>query len=382
MFDFLVKNKKGEIQNYYDIITAETTKIGASNFAKEKAENMIANAIAKSEIVVKGNNEQKQKELYYRLNIAPNDNETGTDFWFKVVKKLLKDGECVICPIKDKFYIAQYYNKDQMILNQRTYKDIVLECGDVTKSINKRFKASDIIHLQYHNEEIRTFQKKMNTSIDNLYDALINMKQSASAPKFKLSMGAQSALGLADKETGKVVTKDEFAKRICDKISEPKATVIALTKGIELDQLKIETTVTSDDIVKMQKEIMSNAAMAYDIPEFVYFGNISEKSDATNEFITFAVNPIAEVLNDSLNAKLVGQEDYIKGEYIKIDLKHFKHVDIIDASTGLDKLRSLGFNFDEIREIAGYDALNTDFSQERVITKNYTNQLGGEEKPI
>lgn len=35
-------------------------------------------------------------------------------------------------------------------------------------------------------------------------------------------------------------------------------------------------------------------------------------------------------------------------------------------------------NFDEVREMAGWESLNTEFSQQRVITKNYTNDLGGE----
>ena len=59
-------------------------------------------------------------------------------------------------------------------------------------------------------------------------------------------------------------------------------------------------------------------------------------------------------------------------------MSKFKHRDIIESAANLDKLRSIGFNFDEIRTAVGWEELNTDFSQERVITKNYTNDLGGE----
>lgn len=37
----------------------------------------------------------------------------------------------------------------------------------------------------------------------------------------------------------------------------------------------------------------------------------------------------------------------------------------------IDKLRGIGFNLDELREMVGYPLLNTDFSQERALTKNY-----------
>ena len=86
---------------------------------------------------------------------------------------------------------------------------------------------------------------------------------------------------------------------------------------------------------------------------------------------------MVELLNDSLNAKLVGEDSYLGGEYIWIDMSKFKHRDIIESAANLDKLRSIGYTFDEIREITGWEALETEFSQERVITKNYTNDLGG-----
>ena len=68
----------------------------------------------------------------------------------------------------------------------------------------------------------------------------------------------------------------------------------------------------------------------------------------------------------------------LNGEKIWIDMSKFKHRDIIESAANLDKLRSIGFNFDEIRSTVGWEELNTDFSRERVITKNYTNDLGGE----
>ena len=52
----------------------------------------------------------------------------------------------------------------------------------------------------------------------------------------------------------------------------------------------------------------------------------------------------------------------------------FKHVDVVDSAVNLDKLRGIGFHLDEIREMVGYPLLNTEFSTERALTKNY----GGE----
>ena len=55
-------------------------------------------------------------------------------------------------------------------------------------------------------------------------------------------------------------------------------------------------------------------------------------------------------------------------------LAHFKHIDVIDAANSLDKLRAIGFTLDEIFEMVGYPALNTEFSSTRALTKNYATE--------
>lgn len=55
-----------------------------------------------------------------------------------------------------------------------------------------------------------------------------------------------------------------------------------------------------------------------------------------------------------------------------MDLSRFKHRDLIECATGMSTLRSIGFNLDELRESIGWEALNTEFSRSRMVTKNYT----------
>ena len=174
------------------------------------------------------------------------------------------------------------------------------------------------------------------------------------------------------------MTIDEYKKGIKKLLESDDIEILQNSAGMNLESLKMESSVTGEDIVKIANEIMVECAFAFDIPKAVFLGTITEKADSTNEFITYAVGWVVETINDSMNAKLVGKEAYLKGEHIWIDMSKFKHRDIIESAANLDKLRSIGYNFDEIREITGWEALNTEFSQERVITKNYTSELGGD----
>lgn len=152
-----------------------------------------------------------------------------------------------------------------------------------------------------------------------------------------------------------------------------KIEIITNQEALNLEELKITTSVSSEDITKIAHEIFTECAFAFDIPKAVFLGEITEKADSTNEFITYAVSWVAEIITDSLNAKLVGKNSYLKGERIWIDMTTYKHVDIIESAGNLDKLRAIGFSLDEIFRMVGWEELDTEFSRQRVVTKNYMN---------
>lgn len=119
-----------------------------AKMAIEKAEGMIAHAIAKSEFVVKRKNGRVKDEIYWMLNIKPNANETATEFWEKVVRKILREQECVICNIGKELYIAEMWNTDRKVMKERTYSNITIEAGGERYNLKNTYKGSNIIHLR------------------------------------------------------------------------------------------------------------------------------------------------------------------------------------------------------------------------------------------
>ena len=163
--------------------------------------------------------------------------------------------------------------------------------------------------------------------------------------------------------------------RMLEALKDDKIGMLWIGEGIDLEPLKIETDTDPDFLKKLNDEENRRAALAFDIPLAAFNGEITEKSDASNEFITYAVSPVVETINDGLNAKIVGLRDYVSkgkknGERAMIWTGNFKHADLVEAASGLEKLRGIGFSFDECREAVGYIPLNTPFSTERALTKN------------
>ena len=381
MFDFLFQNKKGELYSYTDTISVDIQKLALSELAIEKAVGMIAKAIAKSEFIVERNHIRTKDDVYWLLNIQPNPNETATDFWISAIRKLLLETECVICLVNGNMYIVDSYTTNDVVMLPQTYSNIVITSNGKNLTLRYPFQGNNIIHLKAKNEKIKVYLKKVLNLYNNIASAVSAAKKIESTPKFSLNIEGAAPLIRTKKADGtdKTLTIDQYRDSIKKLLESDNIEIITNRSGLSLSQMKIDINANSEDIVKMAKEIFTECALAFDIPKAVFLGEITEKADSTNEFITYAVDWIVEMLNDSLNAKFVGKEDYLKGEKIWVDMSKYKHVDIIESAANLDKLRSIGFNFDEVRTMVGWEELETDFSQERVITKNYTDNLGGEE---
>ena len=369
MFDFLFQDRNKEIQSLAEIIAVDMEKLNLSKLAIEKAIMMIAKAIAKSDILIQTESKEKRKKEY-RLNVQPNDNECGTVFWTEVVKQLLTEQEALIIPLSGKYYRATSWSHTNEVMMKRVYKDVMLSCGDENLTIFSTFQSDD-------NARIRLYLQNVVGQFDKTMDSINAMMQLSSQPRFKLKLGT-NALSFREKQadgTDKVMTRDQYVLKIKKLLTSDDLEVLTEQENASVEQMQINTTVKAEELAKMALQINNEVANAFDIPEAVFNGNITEKSDATNEFITYAVSPIAEVINDTLTAYVVGENDYCrKNEKVMVWLARFKHVDVVDSAVNLDKLRGIGFHLDEIREMVGYPLLNTEFSTERALTKNY----GGE----
>lgn len=379
MFNFFIQNRNKEMQSLAEIIAVDMAKLNLSRLAIEKAMLMIAKAIAKSDILIQTESKDKRRQEY-RLNIQPNDHECGTAFWTEVVKQLLTEQEVLIIPLGGKYYRASAWESTTNVLTERTYSHITLTCGGYDYALLKSFRTSEVIQLKYDNAKIKLYLQNVVSQYDKTLDSINAMMRMSAQPRYKLKLGT-SALSFREKQadgTDKVMTKDQYVAKIKNLLEADELSVLTESDNVSVDQMQINTSVKAEELSKMAQQINNEVANAFDIPEAVFNGNITEKSDATNEFITYAVSPVAEVINDTLTAYIVGENDYCtKNEKVMVWLARFKHVDVVDSATNLDKLRGIGFNYDELREMVGYTVLNTEFSQARALTKNYGEEGNG-----
>lgn len=290
-----------------------------------------------------------------------------------LIRELLWTQEALIIPMNGKYYKASAWQVSNSVLSERIYGNITLECAGEQYGLYKKFMSSEVIHLRYDNAKIRVYLESVVNQYNNTLNAINYMIRLSNQPKFKLKLGtAQSFREKQADGTDKIVTKDMYAEKIKRLLESEDITVMTESEGVSLENIQINASAKAEELAKVALAINNEAANAFDIPEAVFNGNITEQSDATNEFITYAVGPVAEVINDTLTAYIVGEDDYSrKNEKVMVWLARFKHVDVVDSAVNLDKLRGIGFSYDEIRAMVGYPLLNTEFSNARALTKNY-----------
>lgn len=375
MFDFLFFNRDKEIKSLAEVIAVNLDKLNLSKLAIEKAISMVAKAIAKSDILIQTDSSQK-RNIEYRLNVQPNDHECGTVFWTEVIKSLLTAQEALIIPMNNKYYRAASWQVTDSVLSERTYSNVMLNCAGANYGLYRTFQTSDVIHLRYDNSKIRLYLQSVVDQYDRTLDAVNAMIRLSNQPKYKLKIDGN--MNFREKKadgTDREVTRDEYTAKIKRILESDELSILPEANGIALESLTVQTNAKAEELAKIALTINNEVANAFDIPEAVFNGNITEKSDATNEFITYACSPVAEVINDTLTAYIVGENDYSKKcERVLVWLARFKHVDVVDSAVNLDKLRGIGFSYDELREMVGYPLLNTDFSQARALTKNYAEE--------
>ena len=390
--NFIKSNEKES--NFLDLILGKKAEeLYVKDLMIEKAVDMIAKTISKSEIKIfrYDKKEKKVKEtiddIYYRLNVRVNPNEEASSFFYRVISTLLKKQEALIVNSKANgentsyLYLADSWDESKDIMKPKIYSKVVLlDLKGNSLTLDKSFNSDDVIHLKLSDSKIQKVLDEFYVDYGKLLNIASRNYKSLNTRKWKFKVpGSQPAI--RDAKTGEPITYDDYKKKVTDGLLSEEEAIVMLSEQFELNQIGNEKEKTSEDYLKMIKELGNLVATAFGIPLDVFWGSKTDKSTGTDDFITFAVAPILEIVEDGMNAKLLEKDNYLKGERITIDKFKMKHFDIMDVASSLDKLTGIGFSHNDLRGFLGLPIIDEDWANEHNLTKNYAkvqNVKGGE----
>lgn len=327
--------------------------------------SLIANAISQSEIKVYEKNKSVKNEDYFSLNIKPNPNESASLFWHKVTEKSLRNDEGALCFIENRnLYCAdEFYLEQKRPFSGNIYSGIMID----DFSMQKKFTSNQVFLFKLENIQAKQLIDGVYKSLGICIDTAISAYRDTNVTKYVFKVDNVQA---GDAQFAK--EWEEILKTNLEKYINGEAKLYVQYDGRTLEKMKKEDgQKTADDTVKLIEEIFKITGKAFKIPESLMLGNITNINDVVKSFLTFAVDPFADMIGQVLTGQY-GCESWMDGNYYKVDTSGVNHVDIFDMAEKIDKLISSSFaSIDEVREKAGLDKINEEWSDKHLLTKNY-----------
>lgn len=391
IFDKMFKNESGDFINIFDVFFGgENSKEYIYTIAEAKAINLISQFISKTEILTYEMNKEKKieenrGEIYWRLNIQPNFIENGTMFLKKLVIRLLVDKEALIIMNGNGkgaklLYIADDFDCSNSILYEKTYKNIVIsDHKGNSLPLEKQYNQDDSIYYSIADEHLTNAKNSFKINTGKLLGTISKKYIRENSAKWKLKRPGQQ-MPLKDAETGKDLSYEDYKKKITEGLISEEDAVVLLSEMFDLINLNKDNNTSLGDYKDIVKQIGDTVANSYGIPLDIFYGSKTEKSTGNDDFITFAIDPILELIEDGFNIGLVGKKNYLKGEKIMFNRFSMQHKDIWDAANGIDKLTGDGFSRNEINKFLKLPQIDEDWANKHNLTKNYGNMKGGAEE--
>lgn len=355
-----------------------TTEIFYKELAIQACVNLIANTVSRGEFLTFEKGKEIRGENYYSFNVSPNQNKSSSKFWRDVIQKLVKDNECLVIQRKDMFYVAESFNKVEFALKDNIYKDITI----TNYELKDTFAESDVFHFELHDQKIKTV-------IDGLYKSYAKLVSTSQA-NYKRNNARRGKLDIPTSYPKNKDAQKELEELFQDKFKRffeaEGGAILPLTNNLKYEELESNIGVKNGsdgrEIRDFIDDIFDFVAIAFQVPPQLLKGNVADTDKAFNNFLTFCINPLAELITDEINRKLYGKKEYLNRTYIKLDTTRIKHTDIKDIAGSLDILTRIGaYTVDDSLRTLGMEPLDTDASKARWMTKNYQNieqSYGGE----
>ena len=363
ILDFL--SRKLDASDYETIGINISEKSIFTELAFYIAVSYYSESISNCEFKTYENGEEVKNELYYMLNVSPNPNQNAAQFKKKLIESYFYNTETLAIPFVNHYrlYIADGFSREEHPLTEDVFSNISVGC----ESISKQFKSSDVFYFEQENRDIRQLVNILNGEYGKLISAAIDAYRRGHAEKYKLV--------LDNIEAG----NQTFAKQYRDVIKGQLETflnsdraVYPQFRGQVLERMPNQDQATSDDIIHIRKEIFESVAQAFKIPLSMMYGNITNVNDIVKTFLTFGLDPVANIISTEFTRKMYPYADWMKGNFIKVDTSQVNHVSILEVADKVDKAIGSGFaSIDDMRLQVGWEPLETDYSEAHFMTKNY-----------
>lgn len=330
--------------------------------------NKIANAVSKCEFKTYYHNKESKGKEYYLWNYEPNQNQNAAGFIYKLIAQLYRKNECLVVEINHRMYVAESYIKEVYALRDHKFSGISFDGYTLQETLD----MSDVMFFELNSTDMRKLMNGMYGS----YSKLITYAQNA-YQKSRGHKGILNIAGVAQEQDNFNETFEELMSTHFKNFFGKDNAVLPLFDGYNYQDIsqnaKTYSTESTRDIKALADDIFEFTARAFSFPPSLAKGDVQDTTKATDELLTFAIDPLVKMIQQEINRKRNGKDGLKQGNYLKIDTLAVKHVDIFDIATPIDKLISSGaFTINDILQVIGKPKIDESWADQHFMTKNYS----------
>lgn len=375
---FKKKNKAVKAKIESEIFTLEQLKEKIESkksvlFATTYAECVVVDFISKEFAKCRVNFYDKNQELqigenYFDWNVKPNNFQNAYDLKYDYAKSLLINGEALIVEKNSQYFVAESFSKNQKGCFDISFSNISKN-GQTFLDI---FIPKQVIYSTYDQLGMRGYISSLMSELQALLSATAKIHNKSSLTKGMIELDTY--------EFGDKSKMEEVRKYINNTFSEfftcDYDAIMPLFKGMKyVDTNNNRDSVKKSEVSDIQSLIdtmIAKAAIARGISPSAILGDKENTDKADKNTISRAIKPIAEVLEEGLNASIIGRNDFISGNYVNVDLSPLTYSTVFDNAEPSDILiRSSILNPDESRIARGCRPVKAWWSKSYYTTKNY-----------
>lgn len=356
----------GDLSFYADEYAALTGDIYIREMAFWSATNLIANAISKCEFKTYEKHKEVKGKEYYLWNVEPNRNQNSSEFIHKWISQLYRKNEALIVEHNGQLLVADNFDKTEYALYDNLFSQV--RVGDFT--FQKVFSQSEVMYFKLSECDMRKVTNALYDSYSKLIEYSMKAYQKSRGTKVKFKYESLPVAGTAERAAFDALINEKIGKWLTSDNS-----ALPLGRGQDIEELtqKTYSSESTRDIRAQIDDISDFTAKAFGIPPALLRGDVQGVADALDNFLTFCICPLTDMLSEEINRKRNGYDGFSRGIYLVIDTKSIKHIDLLSVSTAIDKLISSGaFCINDIRKLVGEEIIDEPWAWQHYITKNYT----------
>lgn len=342
-------------------------KCALSQLIIESCISLISKSFASIHFRVYEKQKEVENKISYRLNVAPNDNESAATFWRMAVSQMLLKNEAIVYNRNDKFYLPDSFTVNKGIYKTSKYQLTFNELDEVANAT-----SDDVLHLKYHTANMKSLAECVTDdagkALKRAYSEFIRTRAGRGVVKIGTQWSQKhDHTGIQDMVT--TLFKGWF--------DGDTNKIVPLQEGFDYDEIE-QKAAGASDAVSLSDNMIRVVALAFNVsPDKLLNGG---DEAAQKALMTDCINPIAKIIEGELNRAMLPLSKYLEGTRVEADLSNVQLTSILEQAKNMDVLFRIGYSINDILRQTGKNPIPEDWANKHYITKNYdsvTNIEGG-----